>query len=714
MEYMLVAVIAAAIVIGLTLVSDRLGVAPSLILMMVGVVLSLMIPAIGDIQIDPAWILEGILPLLLYAAAVAMPTVELRRDFVAVGGLAVLLVIITAIVLGLIIHWLLPDVPLPLAIGVGAILSPTDAAATTTIKRLGVPGRVGTILQGESLFNDASALVLLRATIAVAGITAWQVITNLLWAAIIAGVIGAAVGWLGVRLRQLIPNSAATTAISFIIPFVAFVPAELLNASGLVAAVAAGIVAAHLGPHRLDARQRTVEWANWHTLAFLLEGAVFLMMGLELARLMRDLSGSGDLISQAITVAAIALVVALVVRGVFLAALVRQTSARDSKKVARTEQYRRLRLAAEAISDRPAGARPGWDPLERRWSDQATSLASTADLTRTQRRRLTRLYQRAQRVRAVVRSNPADGHRAGRRWAQIQLMLLRYRADVDYLISQPLGAREGSLLTWAGMRGVVTLAAAQTLPLWEPHRSLLILIAFMVAAGSLLIQGGTVPLAIRLLGLAGKDTVPPDERPRLDAELNLAARTMLGDPDLAQPDDQPYDPALVAAMAARFARADRTNSTEGAPYSDPSASPNPSAYPATPDDGTPTDPLLVPPAPDSPVSPAAPDDGATADSGHPMATQADGEPATGQGAEPRPAAIVSARPASRPGSLADIHLDRTDLQEQFHQLQLACLRARRERLLDLRSTGTYSSRTLSAVLAELDADEVSLQLRLAG
>ncbi len=137
-------------------------------------------------------------------------------------------------------------------VALGAILSPTDAVATSIVKRLGISRRVVTLLEGESLLNDATALVLLRTMIAAAALalpattarrrTAIGSFRHFLWGVLVAVVVGALVGLLNLRLRALMHNSAANTAVGFVVPFVAYLPTEQLGGSGLVAAVVAGIV----------------------------------------------------------------------------------------------------------------------------------------------------------------------------------------------------------------------------------------------------------------------------------------------------------------------------------------------------------------------------------------------------------------------------------------------------------------------------------------
>jgi CPA1 family monovalent cation:H+ antiporter len=124
-------------------------------------------------------------------------------------------------------------------------------------------------------------------------------------------------------------------------------------------------------------------------------------------------------------------------------------------------------------------------------------------------------------------------------------------ADVDYLAAAPMGWREGTVLVWAGMRGVVTLAAAQTLPEDTPQRSLLILIAFVVAAGTLVAQGGTLPYVVSRLGLAGEPSEGGEPGPILN-ELFASAGAALDDPSLRRPDGTPYDANVIDQVRRRI------------------------------------------------------------------------------------------------------------------------------------------------------------------
>ncbi len=154
-EMMLAVVVAVVVIVVANVIARKVGVAGPLLLVGIGVVIGFL-PIVPALSVPPELILVGVLPPLLYSAAVSAPAIEFRRDSTAIGGMAVLLVIVSAVLLGLFFAWAIPDLGLALGIALGAILSPTDAVATSIIKKLGVPRRVLTVLEGESLLNDAT------------------------------------------------------------------------------------------------------------------------------------------------------------------------------------------------------------------------------------------------------------------------------------------------------------------------------------------------------------------------------------------------------------------------------------------------------------------------------------------------------------------------------------------------------------------------------
>ncbi len=488
MELTIVAIVGVAAIVAVAAVSRRIEVAAPLSLVMVGIVLSFL-PGLPEIDVDPKWILAGALPPLLYAAAVHIPVQSFRRDLKAIAGLAVLLVVLTTVCSGLLFNTLIPGLGLAAALALGAIISPTDAVAATSVgRRLGLPSRLLTILEGEGLVNDASSLVLLSSAVAATTVTVhlWKVGLDFVYEVAVAVAVGLVVGYADVRIRSLLKDPVLSTAISFVIPFLAWVPAEDLGASGVLAAVVAGLVTGHLSPRFLSARDRLAERVNWETLAFLLESGIFLLMGLQLKTLVDEDSAAHLSVGQAVWIGLVASVLVVVLRMVFVAPLVA------------TLHYD----AARAASAQPV---------------------------------LEKMHARASNLKP-----------AARRTELIVQRIARRKGDADFFVAENFGWRGGIVLAWSGMRGVVTVAAAQSLPNNIPYRPQVVLIAFVVAATTLLTQGLTLPRVILALKVPGDDAAADRAEYRdLTAELYAKATAILDNPALARPDGRPYAPAVL-------------------------------------------------------------------------------------------------------------------------------------------------------------------------
>ncbi|RZS66604.1 sodium/proton antiporter (CPA1 family) [Agromyces ramosus] len=467
MELLVVAVLGLLGIAGATAIGPKLGFSAPLLLVIVGILVSFL-PFVPDVEIDPEWIIAGVLPPLLYSASVSMPSMEFRREFGAISGLSVSLVVVSSVALGLLFTWIVPGLSLAAGIALGAIVSPTDAVATSIVKRVGVTPRIVTVLEGESLLNDATALVLLRSAIAAtaAAVSFWEILGDFVFAVVVAVVIGYLVGKGNLWLRSRVTDATVNTVISFTVPFLASVPSEVLGASGLVAAVVAGLVTGRGAIRSLSPQHRMSDVQNWRTIELILEGAVFLVMGLEMSAILGDLTNETRGIELGGRVAAITLLAVIVVRALFvfpMLGLQRRSSRRGASMKPRLTAFQ------ERLDTAELGAITAPDP----------------------------------------RGAPGRG-RPGRELSAASLGRFRSRirrkvADIDYFVAEPLGWREGTVIVWAGMRGAVTLAAAQTLPQGTPDRSLVIFIAFLVATGSLLIQGGTLPWIVRLVKPAGVD-----------------------------------------------------------------------------------------------------------------------------------------------------------------------------------------------------------------
>ena len=485
-ELLVVLVLALVLIAAATLVGPRLGVASPLMLVAVGVAASFL-PVFASVHIEPEWILEGVLPPLLYSAAVSMPAMNFRREFGAISGLSVVLVVASALVLGLFFELVIPELGFGWGVALGAIVSPTDAVATSIVKQTSVSPRVVAMLDGESLLNDATALVLLRTAITTAGaFSFWGAVGTFAYSVVVAVLVGGLIGVLNLVIRRRVTDPTVNTVLSFAVPFLASVPAGLLGASGLVAAVVAGLVTGVRAPRDLSPQNRLSDAQNWRTVELVLEGAVFLTMGLQIKAIVTNVERDHAGVGVAVLVAAGALVLTVLVRAAYVAPLLRVLAARAR----RGEQ---LQPRVQGMQERMVtseGKQAAFDELNRRRGRKVSE--------RTLERFAARVTQSL--------------------------------ADIEYFLRQPLGWREGTAVVWAGMRGAVTVAAAQTLPDDTPQRSVLVLVAFAVATLSLLVQGGTIgPLLRRIapeVDQAALDAQTAAERDRIFALLRRSAESV--------------------------------------------------------------------------------------------------------------------------------------------------------------------------------------------
>lgn len=406
------------VVIGLVAgVADRRGWPTPLLLMVLGVAFSF-VPGVPRIEIEPDVVLVGMLPPLLYAAAIKASLFDFRDNKGAVLIMAVGLVGFSTFAVGLLTWWVTPAISLAAALALGAVVAPPDAVAATAIgKRLGMPRRITNLLENESLVNDAAALVALNVAIAALtrSVGVGEVVGRFALAAGGGLIVGLVVAVVLAAVRRRITNPVLDTTLSFAAPFVAFLPAQAVGASGVLATVVTGLYLAQKATSVQTASSRLAEAVNWRTIAFLLENAVFVLIGLQLPALLDGVADSGLSTTTAVATCAVVLTATIAARFVWVFAAV------GAYRVARRES----------------------------WS------VGTA-----------------------------------------------------------------TVVSWAGMRGVVTLAAAFLLPIDTPQRALLQLAAFVVVAGTLLIQGASLPLLVRRLRLVGPD--PADDALQTAALVNEA------------------------------------------------------------------------------------------------------------------------------------------------------------------------------------------------
>ena len=455
-----VAVVAAA--------ARRLGLSAPLVLVVVGLLTSF-VPGVPDYRVDPEVVLIGFLPPLLYAAALRTSLVDVRANRQAIGLLAVGAVVFTTLTVGAVAWTVVPGLGLAAALALGAVVSPPDAVAATTIaRRVGMPRRTVSILEGESLLNDATALVALRTTITAIAttVTVWEVGLDFVLAAGGGVLVGALMSAVLAAARARVQDPVLDTTLSLVAPFLAYLAAEAVNASGVLAVVIVGLFLGHKAPVLQSASSRLAEQTNWRTITFVLENAVFLLIGLQVSQVVRNATtGPDQLDASRLVLICVAVLAATVVSRVV-------------------------------------------------WVYSAT---------------------------ACYRFGPARMRRVAWSWGQ------------------------AALVSWAGMRGVVTLAAAFVLPPETPHRDVLVLAAFAVVGGTLLVNGTTLPWLVRRLDMPGPD---PAEDALEEAAL-LSKATRAGLARLEELKQEGDDASVIERLEERArTRADAAWERLGAPSAD--------------------------------------------------------------------------------------------------------------------------------------------------
>lgn len=643
------------IIVACQFIAPKVGVASPLILLVIGLAIGFL-PQVGAIEVEPHLILEVVLPPLLFSAAVRMPTMDFRREMHAVAMLAIPLVFLSAFAVGFVINWLVPAISLPWGVALGAVLSPTDAVAVSIAKRSGVSHRIITVLEGEGLFNDATSLVLLSAAMS-AGLAADEhalnpglLIGKVALALGIAAVIGWVVGEIGVRLRAVIKEPSADTVFSFTMPFIASIPAEHLGGSGLVAAVVAGLVVSRRRAAVISATNRRFSQQNWQTMTLVLESGIFLTMGLQAFGIVEETAAFSGGLAFAAFLAVILGALIMVIRAIFIAIMLAWLDHR------RTHRKRRYNAEAERL-----------EAFEHRMAQACavdSDVLACRDLSEEQWLKTMNLWRRRLRIR--------ERQHAVR------------RSDIDYFENEPLGPREGSVIVWAGMRGAITLAAAQTISTHAPMRALLLTIALFIAAGALVIQGLTLPGLIRIVKpkMATGD-ISEEERAKLLTVMGSA----LVDTALAQAIHEVDGHMLLAAGVSRtLSRLGHAVSVD-----DEAAG----ARIARTADRVLTDILQD----------ASIQSGATRDGLCPDCADGDLEVAPTQ-------AVDSASEKDDDGratvDMSEEEVERSFTRDQIRELALEAIHAQRDALLQARDEGIFSSAALEGALARLDNEEILL------
>ncbi len=404
----------------LVIIAKKLELPYPVVLVLGGLAVSF-IPRLPEVHLDPNLVFFLFLPALLYPTALFTSWRDFRRNLRPILLLAIGLVLITMVAVAWVAHTLIPSLPWAAAFALGAIVSPPDAiAATAVIRRLSVPHRIQAILESESLVNDATALVALQFAIGAMMTGTFSLShASIRFVAVGAGGVGFGllVGFLMRAVQRRLDDPPVQITVSLLTPFLAYLPAERLHVSGVLATVAAGIYLGWHSPLVVRARYRLQAFSFWEMIGFLLNGFIFIIIGLQLPGILRAISGDSLL----------------------------------------TLIYDALLICAAVVVARIVWVIPGvYFP---------------------------RLLSK--RIRA---------HEPKPRWQNV------------------------ALVSWAGMRGVISLAAAFALPFRLPNgnpfpgRNYILFFTFCVILATLVGQGLTLPFLIRILGI--KDDGATDEEER--------------------------------------------------------------------------------------------------------------------------------------------------------------------------------------------------------
>ncbi|MGA4726386.1 Na+/H+ antiporter [Micromonospora taraxaci] len=289
---MLLFVLAAvAVIVVVRWVAARTGLPAAALLPLIGIAYALL-PG-PNIGLDPDLVLMIVLPPLLYSAALDSSLLDIRRNLRIVVSLSVLLVLLTGVLVGIGFHLFVAGATLAAGIAVGAAIAPPDPVAALAVgRRVNLPPKMVTIIQGEGLLNDATALTMLSVAVAAAvggEFSFPSAVAQFVLAAVGGVAVGAAVAWLVRLARPLTKDPLLSNAISLATPFVAYLLGEELHVSGVLAVVIAGLIVGHQAPQFTSGAARLQTSAVWRLVDFLLEGFVFLLIGQQLPEVVKGL-----------------------------------------------------------------------------------------------------------------------------------------------------------------------------------------------------------------------------------------------------------------------------------------------------------------------------------------------------------------------------------------------------------------------------------------
>lgn len=424
------------LIVLLIMLADRIKVAYPIVLVVAGLVLSL-IPGTPVLQLNPELIFVIFLPPLLYDAAFTISWKELWRWRRIITSFAFVVVFFTALSVAIVANTFIPGISLALGFLLGGIVSPPDAvSAGAILKFVKVPRRMSSILEGESLLNDASSLIIFR--FALVAVTTgqfiwWDATLSFGWMVLGGGAIGVAIGWVFMKMHKLLPTDENMDIIlTLVAPYAMYIAAEEVHSSGVLSVVCGGLFLASRRNYFLTSSSRVRGENVWQSLVFVLNGLVFVIIGLDLAEITNGLQAEGVSLSAAIGYG--------------------------------------LLISATLIGVRFISA-----------------------------------------YGAVV----------------VTMFMSRFIKVAD---ASP-GFRAPLALAWTGMRGVVSLAAALSIPVQLadgtpfPHRNLILFITFIAIIVTLMLQGLTLPALIRWINMPDFNDYLPDEEATRVIKQGLAQST---------------------------------------------------------------------------------------------------------------------------------------------------------------------------------------------
>lgn len=406
-------------------IAHRLGLPPSVALLAGGGTLAF-VPGLPTISVNPELVLVIFLPPLLLDGAWSISVDRLKRHVFGIASLAIGAVLFTTVIVAVVVHFLMPSLPWAACAALGAIVSPPDAvSARAVLERIRIPRRLQILLEGESLLNDASGLVLFRFAVAAAAGGVFSTVDALgefFFLAVGGAAVGAFVGLLWVKTVRHLGDEYLMIAATAVLSWAAYILAEQAQTSGVIATVTAGLIASWHQHTVLSAATRMRGTSFWNVLVFLMEAMVFILIGLSLRDVVERGGGFGS-IASSMALPALAVLVTLV--------------------------------AARFV------------------------------------------------------------------WIFASDLVIRLFHGLKLAHSKPLGPGAVTALGWAGMRGVVTLALALSLPEDFPGRDFILVMAFAVIMGTVLIQGTTLGRIIAWAGLGG---IEPERAPMTmsEAEASMA------------------------------------------------------------------------------------------------------------------------------------------------------------------------------------------------